>query len=440
MALPTVDSITISGFKSIYDPQTIELRPLTILAGANSSGKSSIIQPLLLLKQTLEWPSDPGAVLLNGPNVAFTSTDQFFSRITGNQLPRDLQIKFSGGTGASPWQYGLTFSKRSGHRHGPLTLKVRMRRVTDDQDVTLSEGMGDHEVRQALGDSARHGALGEMLKSHNAEVAWSVVRERCFLRPVGSVSPDPDMRSFVITARHDEVPVSTFLRGLLHLPGLRGNALRTYRTSAVESDFPGLFQEYVASVIMHWQRSDRRRRDRIDQILKDLGLTWKVRAKQLNDAQVELRVGRLPRAAQGGAQDLVSIADVGVGVSQVLPVVVALLAAGKGQTVYLEQPEIHLHPKAQLALAKLFADAVKRGVRVIAETHSDLLLLGVQTLVAEGSVGADQVGLHWFDRDVTGRTEVRRIDMDAKGTSADWRVDFGEVTMDAQRRYLDAQW
>src|SRR5216683_6693263 len=75
-----VVQITVSGFKSISEEQKIEIRPLTVLAGANSSGKSSMMQPLLLLKQTLEASYDPGALLLNGPNVKFTSADQLLSR------------------------------------------------------------------------------------------------------------------------------------------------------------------------------------------------------------------------------------------------------------------------------------------------------------------------------------------------------------------------
>src|SRR5437588_5028263 len=79
---PNTEGITrliVGGFKSIRQEQSIEIRPLTILAGANSSGKSSIMQPLLLLKQTLEATYDPGALLLNGPNVRFTSADQLLS-------------------------------------------------------------------------------------------------------------------------------------------------------------------------------------------------------------------------------------------------------------------------------------------------------------------------------------------------------------------------
>ena len=72
--------ISVKGFKSLAEECSIEIRPLTILAGANSSGKSSIMQPLLMMKQTLEATYDPGPLLLDGPNVRFTSADQFFSR------------------------------------------------------------------------------------------------------------------------------------------------------------------------------------------------------------------------------------------------------------------------------------------------------------------------------------------------------------------------
>src|SRR6266446_6274232 len=76
-----ITRITVGGFKSINKEQSLEIRPLTILAGVNSSGKSSIMQPLLLLKQTLEASYDPGPLLLNGPNVKFTSAEQLLSRI-----------------------------------------------------------------------------------------------------------------------------------------------------------------------------------------------------------------------------------------------------------------------------------------------------------------------------------------------------------------------
>jgi hypothetical protein len=215
--------------------------------------------------------------------------------------------------------------------------------------------------------------------------------------------------------------------------------------------FPGTFQEYTASVIARWQQ-DAGSNDlpsaekesaaasirELEAGLKEIGLTSKVRARPVNDTQVELQVGRLPIGSRGGAHDMVSIADVGFGVSQTLPVLVALLVARPGQLVYLEQPEIHLHPRAQVGLAKVLAAAARRGVRVVVETHSSLLLLAIQTLVAEGSLASDLVKLHWFQRDQEGRTRISSADLDASGAFGDWPEDFGTVMLDAEDRFLAA--
>ncbi len=81
-----ITRISVKGFKSLVDECSIETRPLTLLAGANSSGKSSIMQPLLMMKQTLEASYDPGALLIDGPNVRFTFAEQFLSRVNGKTV------------------------------------------------------------------------------------------------------------------------------------------------------------------------------------------------------------------------------------------------------------------------------------------------------------------------------------------------------------------
>ena len=82
---PSIRSISVAGFKSIATKQTIEIRPLTLLAGVNSSGKSSMMQAILLLKQTIEASYDPGPLLLSGPNVRFTSADQLLFHGAGGE-------------------------------------------------------------------------------------------------------------------------------------------------------------------------------------------------------------------------------------------------------------------------------------------------------------------------------------------------------------------
>jgi len=229
------------------------------------------------------------------------------------------------------------------------------------------------------------------------------------------------------------------LEKIIHVPGLRGNPARTYRTTAVGNSFPGTFENYCASIINHWQSSKDDRLKAVGKSLEILGLTWKVEAKPLDDTQVELRVGRLPHSVRGGARDLVSIADVGFGVSQTLPVIVALLAAVPGQIVYIEQPEIHLHPKAQKLMARLLSDAALRGVIVVVETHSSLLLRGIQTLVASDELPSSLVRLHWFTREEkTGATIVNSSGMDEQGAFGEWPEDFDEVALEAESEYLDA--
>jgi len=226
---------------------------------------------------------------------------------------------------------------------------------------------------------------------------------------------------------------------VIHLPGLRGNPERTYPVTTIGPRFPGTFENYAASLIDHWGSDSSERIKDLGAGLRMLGLTWKVEAKRVDDIQVELRVGRMPHPKPGGAHDLVSIADVGFGVSQTLPVVVALLAAQPGQLLYIEQPEIHLHPRAQVAMARLLVDAAKRGVRVVAETHSSLLLLGVQALVAEGVVDPKLVGLNWFLRDKKdGITRIQTAELDEAGRFGDWPEDFDEVTLETENRYLSA--
>jgi hypothetical protein len=269
---------------------------------------------------------------------------------------------------------------------------------------------------------------------------WVVTRNRCFLGVEITVAGQSQALSGASGGLIGP-PMNAVqqVSQLIHVPGLRGNPERTYPVTAVGPTFPGTFEEYVASVIAQWQAD---KNDgalgTLDRALEALGLTWKVVAEPVTHTQVQLKVGRLPHARRGGAHDLVSIADVGFGVSQTLPVIVALLVAQPGQAVYLEQPEIHLHPRAQTRMANLLAEAALRGVRVIVETHSSLLLRAVQTLVAKGEISPDLVKLHWFTRKEDGSTDVNNADLDKDGAFGNWPEDFDETAIAAERDYLDA--
>ncbi|MFB2881439.1 AAA family ATPase [Floridanema aerugineum] len=415
-----IDGISVRGYKSLYEECSIEVCPLTIIAGANSSGKSSIMQPLLLLKQTLEASYDPGALLLNGPNVKFTSADQLLSHFSEKDRSDSFTIKIDINNYVGNNFLISTFTKQP--KQGIQVVRSTYHIVDHiaDDEITISPEMNHQELLKII----PHWLPDQYLPS----LEWNVSRVRGFLE-----LKQGDGLLFSSTLSSD---FQQQIRRLIHVPGLRGNPERTYNTTAVGQEFPGTFENYVASVISHWQNTEDDRLIKLEANLEKLGLTWKVDAKQLNDVQIELRVSRLPRSSE--ASDMVSIADVGLGVSQTLPVLVALLVAEPGQLVYLEQPEIHLHPRAQVALAEILTYAANRGVRVVLETHSELLLLAVQSLVAEGKLSPELVKLHWFKRREDGVTEVSSTDLDATGAFGDWPEDFSDVSLKLESRYLDA--
>ncbi|MGM3308983.1 AAA family ATPase [Anabaena sp. WFMT] len=435
-SLKGITRISVSGYKSLYDECSIEVRPLTILAGANSSGKSSIMQPLLLMKQTLEATYDPGALLLSGANVKFTSVEQFISKVPGRERNDEFTVQM---------EIDNNQSVKNIFKKFPQQTVQLMRTIVkqDEKTTSLSESMLPENVVNILPE--KYHDIYELIKetdSFKDELFFIIDRNRCFFEfalydLINQKKFTKGNAFFIPTYPNNTEIFGGYIREIIHLPGLRGNPERNYQTTAIGSAFPGTFENYVASIINHWQKPRDKSLQELADALETLGLTCKVQAKQLNDTQVELRVGRLPRNADA-KDDMVNIADVGFGVSQTLPVLVALLVAKPGQLVYIEQPEIHLHPRAQVAMAEILANAAKRGVKVVIETHSDRLILAIQSLVAEGNLSPDLVKLHWFTRQEDGITRINSADLDETGAFGDWPEDFGDISLQLENRYLSA--
>ena len=141
----------------------------------------------------------------------------------------------------------------------------------------------------------------------------------------------------------------------------------------------------------------------------------------------------------------VKLTDVGFGVSQVLPALVQALYARPDTTVWMEQPEIHLHPRVQANLADAFISAVQSGedskgrnVQLIIESHSEALLLRLQRRVAEGVIGKDDIAVYFVRQSGEGvNLEALRLDM--LGEIENWPDDFfGDDMGDIAARTLAA--
>ena len=169
-----IAGITVSGFKSICTKQSIEIKPLTILAGANSSGKSSFMQPLLLLKQTLEAAGDPGALRLDGVNVLFTSADQLLSQLLGKERCSSFRVRIDL---LEKESLEIAFKRMEGRG-----IEVeRMIYTAGPEHMEIVPGMSHEEIIKILPPPWKtfHQDIGKHEK--NASLKWTVSRERCFL-------------------------------------------------------------------------------------------------------------------------------------------------------------------------------------------------------------------------------------------------------------------
>jgi predicted ATPase len=448
-----ITEISVQGFKSLYEESRIEIRPLTILAGANSSGKSSIMQPLLLMKQTLEAPYDPGGLLLNGPNVKFTFVRQILSYKRNFSLKSletdkhgfELKVKLNStkisNLKLKNIEVGSLFSReKTGLSVYRTTIvKTDLQEKISKLSYTL-ETSKEIIIEQLIkyDDFFRLSINKQSNLIENFK--FNITKNRFFWGlACNSLIKIPAEGNELLTINlydtHVEInELTNKILDIIHLPGLRSIPKRDYPSIGVNERFLGIFDNYFASIIYQWRITQDSRIEKLNQYLQDLGLTSKVTARRPNDVSIELKVG----LSKKYNDVLINIADVGFGVSQVLPVLVALLVAKPGQLVYLEQPELHLHPRAQANLAQPLIDAANRGVKVVVETHSDLLLTRIKTLVAEEAIDPAKLILHWFSRGDDGITKIDSKELDKVGAYGEFPIDFSDVFFEEDHRYINA--
>jgi len=368
--------------------------------------------------------------------MKFTEDDQLLSRKGGGKTVNDFHVGVRLGS-----EIVLTIYFMQSKNLGKGFEVERTIHNFGKQEYSLYRGMSQDEIKVILTDilAPFQSSFGDTNKErlldlidHPQNAGVRPVQYRCFLTL--------DLTALGLLLSHqlmsNELNIGDHIRQMLHLPGLRGNPVRDYSSTATGPEFPGTFEYYVASIIEQWQLdNDKQRLTGLFRDLARLALTKKVVARRRNATTIELLVNRF---LQGDKEDMVSIADVGIGVSQALPVVVALRTANPDQLVYIEQPEIHLHPRAQYAMAEVLAEAAKEGKRLVIETHSSILLLGIQTLVAEGKLQPELVKLHWFSQQEDGSTRIDSADLDEAGAFGNWPEDFHTVTLQSESRYIDA--
>ncbi len=399
------------------------------------------------MKQTLESPFDPGPLKVDGPNVDFTRYSQLFTHGHDGKCASELTIGLD-------YEFDDFFRQRTSHR----TVELEFQRTGEGlvslrqesvRETLVHEGRktlraidfseGELPLETVLNNDWLDGSLRGYLFGRNEEstIEARMVRSRCFLDLEVRISEDDFGFFFSVAFSQQLGPLIT---DIIYIPGLRDPAFsRSYPLIPIDKRFPGPMHSFLASVIHHWG-PDGDLLVEFEQDLRKLGLTGRVTVQRVDDTALEVLVGRYIPDSSQILPDLVNVADVGLGLSQVMPVLAALRVAQPNQLVVMEQPELHLHPRRIHKLAEIIVDAVNRGVRVIIETHSELLLLGIQTLVAKGLLDPAKVSLNWFELDEQGNSRIQQTEIESNGSFGDWPVDFLDIELRAQQQYLDATW
>jgi predicted ATPase len=239
---------------------------------------------------------------------------------------------------------------------------------------------------------------------------------------------------------------------LYFLGPLRRPARRVYQWSGDTVPDVGAQGEYAIPALLAATAQDRRlnrgyrqRMKRFDEFiacwLADLGVIHSFTVRPVAEGRKDYEV--LVKTHQDSCE--VRLTDVGFGVSQVLPALVQAFYAPPGSTVWMEQPEIHLHPMAQSNLADVFISAIKsyeanssRNMQLIIETHSEHLLTRLQRRVAEQVISADEVAIYIVNRRGTA-ADIEALRLNSFGEIENWPENFfGDEMGDIAARTLAA--
>ncbi len=371
-----LSSITVGGLRS-YGPEPIEvpLAPLTLVFGANSAGKSSLLSVLPLLRQSA---AQRDRLVMRGELV---DAGSFRSAVHRHVDEARMTLGFSWRPdGAAPRSLVAEY-RWDGVRRLPVRCRAEVE--ADGRRLALEGlagwGSPDEEV------------FGKSVVDEAADVL-----ERVAL--LGPMRARPERAvSLGATGGHDVGP--------------RGEA-----TAEVLYDNPLLLAEVNA-----W--------------CARLGFGYEVRMLEPVSRDLVLAAGDL---AVMGLVDLradppvlVSPHAVGFGVGQLLPVITQCLLSRDG-FVIIEQPEVHLHPRLQAAVGDLFVDTVTSGrAQVIVETHSEHLILRLLRRVREGVLTPEDLAVLYVDLHDDGDARVRRLRVDADGELLDgWPGSFFDERLD----------
>ena len=400
--------LRLTNFKAWKDTGDVDFKPVTMLLGTNSSGKSTLIQSLLLLKQTVQSPDRTVHLNLGGDEVNDLFNFGGFHDVLnqGAEGARQFAIGFDfqrgGSDRVSAGQFDCTYGQTSA---GSVAIQTLDLRAAGRRFRAIRRDKGAFSI--VVDEEAQ-----PRFKGRNYAPERSIAFSADAIADLDQDGPVVEDLSLAIRRE---------LEGISYLGPLRRKPERDYAWNKTKPGEVGIDGRSAVDALL---ASALLKGDEQNHIVKGVS-QWLARMKVADSLEVRQQ-GRSNRYELIVHRDGVAcnLRDVGIGVSQVLPVLVVAYFAPAGSTIILEEPEIHLHPLAQSVLAELFVTiSQQRKVQFIVETHSEHLFRRMQTLMAKQQVGANEAAMYFVERD--GKSaKLRALELDDYGRVKNWPEGF----------------
>ncbi len=430
-----ITELWIGNFKSWKDTGDLQLAPLTGLFGTNSSGKTSLLQMLLLLKQTVESP-DRHRVLNFGDDRSLVDLGTFSDLIYEHQthetlrlsvswkLPQKLVIKdpemqqqtlftidtLSFFTVIKQQMDDSVYVESFSYSFD--TYMFRMDQITGDEYVLY---IGGYTAKPIRWQEPPPPLLPPPIKCYGFPSEANFYYQNTGFLPDFVLAFEGLFSRIFYLGPLREYPKPSYIWG-----GERPSDVGRRGEGAVAALLAARAEGLKSPRLVKKRRFHKPIEERILEWLQEMELIHSFSLQPIaeNRKYYEFRVKKSKTSSE------VLITDVGFGVSQILPVLVLCYYVPEHSIILLEQPEIHLHPSVQAGLADVFIDVVKeRNVQIILESHSEHLLRRLQRRIAEEQISTDKTALYFCSME-DGASKIEKLDVDEYGNIRNWPQGF----------------
>lgn len=415
-------AIRLKRFKGFADSGWIELNKITLLFGMNSSGKTSVLNALLLLKQSLLNPALEVPVtftfLADKRGVDLGNYEEVsYKHLKDHRKPIEIHLRLD----LTPWLKDRVFPFPCNDITFTLQIAYNQARETNFiLGYAITEDSGGEIL--ALRRNPKNTTIESYSSLWFEQVNGAAIHTEWYnFLPVIKDIQYKDHPITHITEAIRECLVSSF-RNLAHIGPLRTEVQRFYQFGGENPNEVGRLGEDTLKILYLDRLKERPAElaDKVNRWLKNYGYRFEWANRNSFGGGFQLILKDLQ------SNVMVNVKDVGFGISQILPIIVQGYL-NQSQLVIIEQPEIHLHPRAQADLADMLIDMQKiAGKQFLIETHSEHLLLRLRRRIAENAlqeklnpshsnlIDSSRVSIHFVEK-LKDESKVHALELNRTG-------------------------